>query len=103
MSDVREQQSAAKRIVVKVGSSTLTTEGKLRPRKFGELAASISRLMDAGREVVVVSSGAIAVGSHRLGWNGPGPAGVLPPAARAATLPSSCETKPSTHAAAARS
>jgi glutamate 5-kinase len=72
MSGVREQQSASKRIVVKVGSSTLTKEGKLRPRKFGELAASISRLMDAGREVVVVSSGAIAVGSHRLGWNGPG-------------------------------
>lgn len=70
--DVRELQSKAKRIVVKVGSSTLTNDGKLRSRKFGELAASISRLMDTGREVVVVSSGAIAVGSHRLGWDGPG-------------------------------
>jgi glutamate 5-kinase len=70
--DVRALQRKAKRIVVKVGSSTLTTDGRLRSRKFGELAASISRLLDEGREVVVVSSGAIAVGSHRLGWSGPG-------------------------------
>ncbi|MDG2333162.1 MAG: glutamate 5-kinase [Myxococcota bacterium] len=68
MSSERECQSQAQRIVIKVGSSTLTREGKLRPRKFSELARSVSQLMDQGREVVLVSSGAIAAGSHRLGW-----------------------------------
>jgi len=66
---LRECQSEARRIVVKVGSSTLTRHGKLRTRKFSELARSISELVDSGREVVLVSSGAIAAGSHRLGWD----------------------------------
>lgn len=66
--DIRACQKQARRIVVKVGGSTLTQNGKPRPRKFGQLAASISKLVDEGREVVLVSSGAIAVGSQRLGW-----------------------------------
>lgn len=70
--DRRRIQSTARRIVVKVGTSTLTHQGRVRPRKFGELARSICELTDAGREVVLVSSGAIAVGSHRLGWTHPG-------------------------------
>jgi glutamate 5-kinase len=68
----REVQKKARRIVVKVGTSTLTREGQLRPRKFSELARSICVLMERGREVVLVSSGAIAVGSRRLGWSHPG-------------------------------
>jgi glutamate 5-kinase len=71
-SPVRDLARTAKRIVVKVGSSTLTRDGKLRPRKFGDLARSISAVVNSGREVVLVSSGAIAVGSHRLGWSHPG-------------------------------
>ncbi len=62
----------ARRIVVKIGSSTLTRGGKLRPRKFGELARITAKLMAENRQVVLVSSGAIAIGSHRLGWDGPG-------------------------------
>jgi len=62
----------AKRIVVKVGSSILTDAGLLRPRIFGELARQVAALVDAGREVVIVSSGAIAIGSRVLGWTGPG-------------------------------
>ena len=58
----------AKRIVVKVGSSTLTRDGRLRPERFTALARDVARLLDDGRQVVVVSSGAIAVGAHRLGW-----------------------------------
>ena len=64
-------QADAKRIVVKVGSSTLTREGRLRTRKFGEIARSLAALANQGREVVLVSSGAIAIGSHRLGWEEP--------------------------------
>ena len=59
---------AAKRIVVKIGSSTLTRDGKLRPDKFTRLARDVSRVIETGRQVIVVSSGAIAVGAHRLGW-----------------------------------
>jgi glutamate 5-kinase len=47
----RECQSRARRIVIKVGSSTLTRDGKLRPRKFSELARSISDLVDEGRRL----------------------------------------------------
>jgi glutamate 5-kinase len=63
---------AAKRVVVKIGSSTLTRDGRLRPAKFTQLAQDISRLIESGRQVVVVSSGAIAVGAHRLGWKNAG-------------------------------
>jgi glutamate 5-kinase len=68
----REVARRARRIVVKVGSSVLTREGALRTRVFGDVARQVSALCDAGREVVVVSSGAIAVGSRELGWKVPG-------------------------------
>lgn len=57
----------AKRIVVKVGSSTLThSTGKLNLRRIDQLAKTLSDLMNAGREVVLVSSGAIAVGRAKM-------------------------------------
>jgi glutamate 5-kinase len=69
---VRTVAQRASRIVVKVGSSILTAAGAVRPRVFTELIRQVSEITDAGRQVVVVSSGAIAMGSHRLGWNHPG-------------------------------
>lgn len=62
----------AKRIVVKVGSSTITRDGELRPRSFTALAAQLAELRAQKREVVLVSSGSIAAGSGVLGWNHPG-------------------------------
>ena len=62
----------ARRLVVKVGSSVLTENGALRRRVFGNIARQVARLQDDGREIVIVSSGAIAVGSNRLGWTHPG-------------------------------
>jgi glutamate 5-kinase len=62
---------SAQRIVVKVGSSTLTRNGELRTRKFTDLSNQVAALVAAGRQVVLVSSGAIAVGSHRLSWTKP--------------------------------
>lgn len=58
----------AKRIVLKVGTSSLTKDGQLQPDRFTALARDVAALMDGGRQVVLVSSGAIAVGAHRLGW-----------------------------------
>jgi glutamate 5-kinase len=59
----------AKRLVVKLGSALLTDEGRgLDERAIGDWADQIARLTLSGREVVLVSSGAIAEGMQRLGW-----------------------------------
>jgi len=58
----------AKRIVVKVGTSSLThATGKVNIRMINRLAAALSDLHNAGREVALVSSGALSVGVSKLG------------------------------------
>ncbi len=60
----------ARRIVVKVGSSLVTNEGRgLDADAIGEWCRQIAYLVRDGREVIMVSSGAIAEGMKRLGWN----------------------------------
>jgi glutamate 5-kinase len=60
----------AQRIVVKVGSSLVTNEGRgLDEEAIGEWCRQLAALARDGREVVMVSSGAIAEGMKRLGWN----------------------------------
>lgn len=55
------------RIVVKVGTSTLTNEmGKSNLRSFDRLACVLSDIQNMGYEVILVSSGAIAVGANKL-------------------------------------
>lgn len=55
------------RIVVKVGTSTLTNEQrKSNLRAFDKLAMVLSDIQNLGYEVILVSSGAIAVGSNKL-------------------------------------
>jgi len=72
MSPQRAAARRAKRIVVKVGSSVLTEDGHVRARAFSDLARQVSALVDDGRQVVVVSSGAVALGSRTLGRERPG-------------------------------
>lgn len=67
--DSRGAARRARRVVVKVGSATLSDGGKVHARVIGSLARQISALSDQGRRVVLVSSGAIAVGSRALGWS----------------------------------
>ena len=58
-----------KRIVVKVGSSLVTNQGAgLDTSAIGNWAQQIAALREAGLEVVLVTSGAIAEGMQRLGW-----------------------------------
>ena len=58
----------AKRIVVKVGTSTLTHEsGRLNLRRVEQLVKVLCDLSNSGKEVVLVSSGAIGVGVGKLG------------------------------------
>ena len=59
----------ARRIVVKVGSSLVTNDGRgLDEAAIGEWCRQLSVLARDGREVIMVSSGAIAEGMKRLGW-----------------------------------
>jgi len=57
----------ARRVVVKVGSGLLTTENGLNTKAIGSISRQISRLIDGGREVVLVSSGAMASGVRKIG------------------------------------
>jgi len=60
----------ARRIVVKVGSSLVTNEGRgLDEVAIGEWCRQMASLVREGREVIMVSSGAIAEGMKRLGWS----------------------------------
>ena len=58
------------RLVVKVGSAVLSDHNGLRVETIDQLAAQIDAVMRAGREVVLVTSGAIAAGRARLGHHG---------------------------------
>lgn len=59
----------AKRIVVKVGSSLVTNEGRgLDAEAIGQWCEQLAALVKDGREVIMVSSGAIAEGMKRLNW-----------------------------------
>jgi glutamate 5-kinase len=59
----------ARRIVVKVGSSLVTNEGRgLDEAAIGLWCAQLAALTADKREVIMVSSGAIAEGMKRLGW-----------------------------------
>jgi glutamate 5-kinase len=59
----------ARRVVVKVGSSLVTNDGRgLDEQAIGEWCRQLAHLIRDGREVIMVSSGAIAEGMKRLGW-----------------------------------
>ncbi len=58
----------AKRIVIKIGTTTLTHDcGLLNYRRLGDLVKTLADLKNSGKEVVLVSSGSIAVGTGVLG------------------------------------
>ena len=61
--------SSARRIVVKVGSSLVTNEGRgVDAEAIANWSRQLAALATEGRELVMVSSGAIAEGMKRLGW-----------------------------------
>ena len=61
--------ATARRIVVKVGSSLVTNEGRgVDADAIGNWARQLTALSRQGRDVMMVSSGAIAEGMKRLGW-----------------------------------
>ena len=69
MSDKRQQLAACKRCVIKVGSSLLTAQGQGLDRNLiAAWVEQIVALRQQGIQVVLVSSGSVAEGMQRLGW-----------------------------------
>lgn len=70
-----ERIATAQRLIIKIGSATLvdSTDNKLRKDWFEAMAQDIAICRARGQEVLIVSSGAIALGRHKLGL----PAGPL--------------------------
>jgi glutamate 5-kinase len=64
---IHEAIAKAHRVVVKVGSSSLTSSGRLDPERLDRLVDALAAQRAAGRQVVLVSSGAIAAGIEPLG------------------------------------
>jgi len=60
--------ASIRRVVVKVGSNVLTRNSELNLTAVASVSRQICRLMEQGLEVILVSSGAVAAGCHKLGW-----------------------------------
>jgi glutamate 5-kinase len=58
--------SKVKRIVIKIGTNTLTKDGGIDREYFGLVAGQVKMLIDSGRQVVIVTSGAIGMGAGQL-------------------------------------
>jgi len=69
---MREDFTSKKRIVIKVGTSSLTYPNKkINYQKFELLSRTLADLQNRGKEVILVTSGAIAVGTTKLGRTEP--------------------------------
>lgn len=67
---MRDKVAGARRWVVKIGSALLTADGRgLDQGSMGVWVRQMIGLQDAGVELVLVSSGAVAAGMSRLGWS----------------------------------
>lgn len=65
--NIRKKLHQSKRIVIKIGTSSLmTANGKVNYQQFDRLAYVLSTLNKAGKEIVLVSSGAMGVGLDKL-------------------------------------
>lgn len=65
----RQEVVAARRWVIKIGSSLITADGKGLDQSYMDgWVAQIAELRKAGQQIVLVSSGAVAEGMLRLGW-----------------------------------
>jgi delta-1-pyrroline-5-carboxylate synthetase len=65
--DVRRQLRLARRIVIKAGTPVLThVDGNIALGRIGALVEQIAQLRNEGRDVVLVTSGAISTGTHRM-------------------------------------
>ncbi|MGA3206753.1 MAG: glutamate 5-kinase [Syntrophales bacterium] len=66
----KEALANVKRVLIKIGSAVLTGEDGLDLQIIEQLVDEMSQLRKAGRQIVIVTSGAIASGKHRMGITG---------------------------------
>jgi len=66
----KEILKGVRKVVIKIGSAVLTGEDGLDLQLIEQLVAEIAELTRRGYQVVMVTSGAIASGKHRLGIAG---------------------------------
>ena len=79
MSEKRKQLTSKERIVVKIGTSSLSFQnGKTNYTRLEKLAMVLSDLMSCGKEIILVTSGAIGVGAGRLKMDDPPKASLKP-------------------------
>ena len=70
MTELRSVIESARRLVIKVGSSLVTNEGRGLDRDaITNWGRQLAQLRASGKQVVMVSSGAVAEGMQRLGWS----------------------------------
>ena len=68
MNKNRQQIATGKRWVIKVGSSLVTQNGRgLNMEMISSLVSQLAKLVDTGKEVILVSSGAVAEGMNPVG------------------------------------
>jgi glutamate 5-kinase len=65
--DLKLNLNRVKRVVVKIGSNVLTENDGLNVKVIRSITAQVCRLIDGGREVILVSSGAMASGTKKIG------------------------------------
>lgn len=69
MKNHRERIASAKRIVLKIGTTSLTYDnGNLNLNRIEKIVQVLSDLVNSGKEIVLVTSGAIGVGRSKLGY-----------------------------------
>jgi len=70
MRPIMRNFSKTRRVVIKIGTNTLAQDGGIDTAYFRGVAAQVKALLDAGRQVVVVTSGAIGMGAGQLHLTG---------------------------------
>ena len=55
-----------KRIVIKIGTNTLTKDSSVNTGYVGKIAGQVKSLLDSGKQVVIITSGAIGMGAGQL-------------------------------------
>ncbi len=65
----KEHLKDVRKIVVKVGTSTIAEDGNLSRKKMSRIAGGVIALLKRGYQVVIVSSGAVAAGAGAMGRN----------------------------------
>ncbi len=66
---MRKATAESKRWVIKIGSALITNDGRgLNKEAIHSWAEQIAKLRASGKEILLVSSGAVAEGMARIGW-----------------------------------